>query len=164
MKRQIAIAGITVLLLALTILAASPKADFSGTWVMDKTRTEGLPPDIEQTMTVTQKDDRIDVVTKVSGDQGDQTVPVTYVLDGKETEYPANRMGEGKGKRTASWSADGNGFEVSEEENYDTKNGPTKIQFSRKWTMAPDGKTVVIILDIKGPNGNGTIKRTFVKK
>jgi hypothetical protein len=38
------------------------------------------------------------------------------------------------------------------------------VQFSRKWTMQPDGKTVVIVMDIKGPNGSQTIKRTFVKK
>jgi hypothetical protein len=92
-------------------------------------------------------------------------VPVAYVLDGKEVEYKAGRQGtEGKGKRTAKWTADGNGFEVNEEESFDGPQGAVTIQFARKWAMQPDGKTLVILIDAKGPNGTQTIKRTFVKK
>ena len=69
---------------------------------------------------------------------------------------------KGKGKRTGKWTTDG--FEVNEEESLDGPQGPVVVQFSRKWTMQPDGKTVVIVMDIKGPNGSQTIKRTFVKK
>jgi hypothetical protein len=164
MKQHLTMACVALLALTVSILAANPKANFSGTWVMDRSRTEGLPTDIEQTMTITQSEDTLDIVTKVSGDQVDQTVPVTYVLNGKETEFKATRKGEGKGKRVASWSADGNGFEVTEQETYASDKGSDTFQFVRKWTMLPDGNTLVIVMDIKGPNGDATIKRTFVKK
>src|ERR1041385_1786219 len=163
MKRNISIAGMILLALALNTVAGSLKADFNGEWTMDKSRTEGLPPDVDQTMTIKQTADTLDIVTKVTADSGDLTVPVTYVLDGKTVEYQASRQGlEGKGKRTGQWTTDG--FEVNEEESLDGPQGPVVVQFSRKWTMQPDGKTVVIVMDIKGPNGSQTIKRTFVKK
>jgi hypothetical protein len=165
MKRNISIAGLVILLYALNSFATAAKADFSGSWTMDKSRTEGLPPDVEQTMTIKQTGDTLDIVTKVTADQGDQTVPVTYVLDGKEVEYKTTRQGlEGKGKRTAKWAGDGNGFEVNEEETLDGPMGTVTVQFARKWTMQEDGKTLVITMDIKGPNGSQTVKRTFVKK
>jgi len=165
MKRNISIAGMVILLFTLNTVAATAKADFNGSWTMDKSRTEGLPPDVEQTMTIKQTGDTLDVVTKVTDDQGDQTVPVTYVLDGKEVEYKTTRQGlEGKGKRSAKWATDGNGFEVTEEETLDGPMGAVTLQFARKWTLQEDGKTLVIVMDIKGPNGSQTIKRTFVKK
>jgi hypothetical protein len=161
MKRQLLIITSVALTLGLAIVSA--KADFNGDWTMDKSRTEGLPPDVEQTMTIKQTGDTLDIVTKVTADSGDQTVPVTYVLDGKTVEYQTSRQGlEGKGKRTGKWTSDG--FEVNEEESLNGPQGPVVVQFSRKWTMQPDGKTVVIVMDIKGPNGSQTIKRTFVKK
>src|SRR6476659_5736042 len=111
MRRQLLL--ITSVALTLGLVIVSAKADFNGSWTMDKSRTEGLPPDVEQTMTIKQTGDTLDVVTKVTADQGDQTVPVTYVLDGKEVEYKTTRQGlEGKGKRSAKWATDGNGFEV----------------------------------------------------
>jgi len=132
---------------------------------MDKSKSEGVPPDMEQTMTVTQQGDTINQETKVTTDQGDQTVATSYVLDGKEVEYPVKRqMGEGKGKRTAKWSADGNGFEVAEEETIEGANGPVVLKFTRKWAMASDGRSLTIDLDVDGPNGKQHTKRTFVKK
>ena len=163
MRRQLIVIISVALTLGMTIALA--KADFSGNWTMDKSRTDGLPSDVEQTMTIKQTGDTLDVVTKVTADQGDQTVPVTYVLDGKEVEYKTTRQGQdSKGKRTAKWASDGNGFEVNEEETIDTPQGPVTVQFARKWTMQEDGKTLVIVMDIKGPNGSQTIKRTFVRK
>ena len=165
MKRILA-AGILVgVVLTLSLGVAAAKVDFAGTWVMDKGRSEGVPPDMEQTMTVTQNADTLNVETKVVTDQGDQTVTGTYTFDGRETAYTPKRMNaEGKGKRTAKWAADGNGFEVTEEEKFDSPNGEVTFNFTRKWQMLPDGKTLTIELDVKGPNGPQHSKRTFVKK
>lgn len=165
MKRLIA--AIFCLGLGAAAVMAVEKANFSGAWVMDKGRSEGLTPDMEQTMTVTQNGDTINLETRVVTDQGDQSVTGTYVLDGKEVEYAAKRPGmgaEGKGKRIARWSADGNGFEVTEEENLNTQSGPAVLKFLRKWNIAADGKSLTIELDVEGPNGKQHTKRTFVKK
>jgi len=153
------------LFLVTAIYAAAPKADFTGTWVMDSAKSEGVPEGMEQTMTVKQTGDKIDQETKVMQEQGDQTVSSVYMLDGKEVEYPVKRqIGEGKGKRIAKWAADGNGFEVSEEETVETPNGAVVLKFARKWVMAPDAKSLTIDLDVTSPNGPIHTKRIFVKK
>ena len=165
MKRVLAVCGMIAVTWALGLGTASAKADFGGTWTMDKARSEGVPPDMEQLMTVTQKDDTLNVETKIVTDQGDQTVTGAYELNGKEVEYTPTRGGaQGRGKRTAKWAADGNGFEVTEEERFDSPNSEVVFQSSRKWVMLADGKTLTIELDVKGPNGPPHMKRTFVKK
>jgi hypothetical protein len=162
---MIVLCGVAAVVLGAGAVARAAKADFSGTWVMDVGRSEGVPPEMEQTMTVKQAGDTLDVETKVVTDQGDQTLAANYVLDGREAEYAPRRMGaEGKGKRTAKWAADGAGFEVAEEERFDSPNGEVTLQFSRKWTMLADGKTLTIELEVKGPNGPQHSKRTFVRR
>lgn len=151
--------------LAFFVALAAQKANFSGSWVMDKSKSDGVPPDMEQTMTVTQDGNTISQETKVVTDQGDRSVASTYVLDGKEVEYPVKRaMGDGKGKRTSRWGEDGNSFEVTEEETVNTANGQVMLKFARKWTIAADGKSLTIVLDLEGPSGKQHTKRRFVKK
>lgn len=166
MKRMISLSGlVAVVMLTLSFDLVAAKANFSGTWVMDKSRSEGVPPDMEQTMTVTETDDTLNVETKVVTDQGDQTINASYTFNGKEIEYTPKRMGaEGKGKRTVKRTADGNGFEATEEEKFDSPNGEVTFQFARKWQLLPDDRTLIIELEVKGPNGPQHSKRTFVKK
>jgi len=165
MKRILAVLGAVGVVLTLSPGVVAAKADFAGTWVMDKGRSEGVPPDMEQTMTVTQNADTLGVETKVVTDQGDQTVTGTYTFDGQETAYTPKRGGaEGKGRRASKWAADGNGFEVTEEEKFDSPNGEVTFNFTRRWQLLPDGKTLTIELEVKGPNGPQHSKRTFVKK
>jgi hypothetical protein len=163
MKRSIGI----VFALCLTFASGAPaeKPNFAGTWVMDQSKSEGLPADMEQTMIVTQDGDIINQETKVVTEQGDQTVGSTYVLDGKEVEYSVKRvMGEGRGKRSAKWTADGSGFEVKEEETVNAQNGPVVLKFARRWVLAQDGKSLIIELNVDSPNGKQQTKRTFLKK
>lgn len=166
MKRMSALSSlVAAVALTLSFGGAAATADFSGTWVMDGSRSEGVPPDMEQTMTVRQTGDMLSVETKVVTDQGDQTIDASYSFDGKETLYTPKRGGaEGKGKRTVKWSADGNGFEATEEEKFDSPNGEVTLQFTRKWQLLPDARTLIIELDVKGPNGPQHSRRTFVKK
>jgi hypothetical protein len=166
MRRQM-MRTASALVLALTfVITAQAKADFSGTWVLDKSQSEGLPPGMNQTMTVTQTGDKLSIETKLITEQGERVVPDAYVLDGKETEFaPQTPSGEkGKGKRTSRWSADGNGIEVKEEATFDTPDGEVTLQTTRKWTLSSDGKTLKIEMNVEGPNGAQQIKRTFTKK
>ena len=47
MKRIIATFGAFVLVMTLCITAAAAKAYFSGTWILDKSKSEGLPPGMD---------------------------------------------------------------------------------------------------------------------
>jgi imidazolonepropionase-like amidohydrolase len=146
--------------------AASAKVDFNGTWALDKGNSEGLPPGIDQLMTVVQNGDKLSLETKLITEQGEQVVPDNYVLDGKEVEFTPKGPGglTGKGKRTAKWGADANSLEVSETATFDTPEGTATFQTTRKWVLSPDGKTLKIDMTIDGPNGRQQLKRTFIRK
>ena len=144
--------------------ATSAKADFNGTWTLDKANTEGLPPGMDQIMTVVQTGDKLSLETKLISEEGEQVVADSYTLDGKETDFTPRTPGgqSGKGKRTAKWTADG--IEVTEMSTFDGPQGPVNVQMQRKWVLSADGKTLKIELVAEGPQGKQQIKRTFIKK
>ena len=156
----------TVVVIALCLGAASAKADFSGTWILDKSNSEGLPPGMDQSMTVVQTGDKLLLETKLITPEGERVVSDMYMLDGKEAEFtPKTPNGQaGKGKRTAKWSADGNGIEVSENSTFESPEGSVNVQMTRVWTLSTDGKTLKIDITADGPNGKQQVKRTFTRK
>ena len=117
-------------------------------------------------MTVTHTGDKLSLETKLITEQGEEVIADSYMLDGKEAEFTPKAPGgvTGKGKRTAKWSADGNGIEVSETSTFDGPEGPVNVQMTRRWTLSADGKTLKIDLAAEGPNGKQEVKRTFTKK
>ena len=171
MKRTILVSSVVALVLALSLVAAYAKANFTGTWLLDKSHSEGLQPDTKaQTLTVVQTNDkisdRINIDTTIVRDSGEVKQSDVYILSGKEVEFkPQAIMGiEGKGKRTAQWAADGNSFDVKEEDIYDAPQGPVAVTLTRKWTLSADGKGLVIDMNIDSPQGAMQIKRVFTKK
>jgi hypothetical protein len=152
--------------LTLSSILASAKVDFSGTWTLDKSNSEGLPPGMDQLMTVSQTDDKLSLETKLIMEQGEQVVADSYMLNGNEVDFtPKTPDGtSGKGKRTAKWGADGSSFEVNEKATFDTPEGAVTLQTTRKWALSPDGKTLKIDMTVEGPNGKQQLKRTFIKK
>ena len=167
MKRTILLGSVAALVLAFSLVAVAAKANFSGTWLLDKSHSEGLQPDTkDQTLTVVQSDDKISIDTTIVRDSGEVKQSDTYILSGKEVEFkPQAIMGiEGKGKRTAQWAADGNSFDVKEEDVYDAPQGPMAVTITRKWTISADGKGLVIDLNIDSPQGAMKVKRAFTKK
>jgi hypothetical protein len=172
MRLKTVISALAVFLIAFNCQASSiesageSKVNFGGKWMMDRSRSEGLPPEVDQIMTVTQNGDQLSVETKVYPENTPYyTVDDNYVINGKEVEFEINRPDgqKAKGKRTAKWSDDGKGLEIAEEVAFDSPQGPVKIETKRKWAMLDDGKTMIIELDQKGPR-NVRTKRTFVKK
>jgi hypothetical protein len=158
---------LSCLALILTLGVALAKANFSGTWTLDTAKSEGLPPSIKaQTMTITQTEDKINIETTMTTDDGEVSDKATYTLDGKDAPYsPKLPNGlEGKGKRMAKWTADGTGIEVKEEATYDTPQGVITVQVDRKWSLSVDGKTLTIDMTINSPQGTQAIKRVLVKK
>lgn len=166
MKRNGVIIGTIAFVLTMSLFIVAAKANFSGTWTLDKSRSEGLPTGMDQIMTVVQTEDKINLETKVMTAEGEQTIADSYALNGGETEFTPRGINgmTGKGKRTAKWSTDGNGLDVSEEATFETPEGPVTVQATRKWTLAPDGKTLTIEMKVKDPNGTRESRRTFVRK
>ncbi len=68
MTRKILLMAAAIMALSAIALAAT-KPNFSGTWTMDVKRSYGIPRDMSQTLTITQKDDRIELETKTHSTQ-----------------------------------------------------------------------------------------------
>ncbi len=160
--RALAISLAATLFVMGTSVTAAQTVDFSGTWALDKSRSEGLPAGMDQTMTVKQTGDRVDVETNVQSDQGEREIKDQFILDGKETEFtPAENT---KGNRASKWSDDGKGFDVIEEATIERGAGPEEFKVMRHWRLSDDGKTLTIEMSFDEPGGPGKSKRVFVKK
>lgn len=170
MKRTAIIITPTLVALTISLVFASAKPDFSGSWAMDRGRSFGMPGNMEQTMIVVQKGDRIDVETKLIQPNNERTIKDSYILDGKEHEFtppappnaPANAP-PAKGKRTGNWLPAGNGIVVNETTTTQGPNGPVTTQLTRKWTLSADGE-LIIDMYIDNPNGSFETKRIFKRK
>lgn len=163
-KTILSIAVLAILALNLSV-SAMVKTDFTGTWKLDAAKSTGLPPGMEQTMTVAQTGDTVKLETKVKGGpQGDQTVADGYTLDGKEVDFKPSNAPDGKGKRIAKWSADGNGIEVNDKVTVETEQGDVTIEYARKWTLSSGGGTLTIEIKVKTPQGEQETKRAFAKQ
>jgi hypothetical protein len=157
----------TAMVLAVSIFAmATPKPDFNGAWIMDRARSFGLPGNMQQTMTVTQTENQLEVETRLIQPNNERTVKDLFVFDGKEHEFtpptPPNAP-PAKGKRTASWLPDGNGIVVNEVVTTETPKGAVTTQITKKWTFTGAGE-LTIALFVDGPNGSYEAKRIFTKK
>jgi hypothetical protein len=147
----------------------SAKTDFSGEWQLDKARSEGLPPDMDQAMSVEQQGDRLDVKIRVSGGPGgDRTLDDKYVINGEATDFKPPLMGGTtvkSAKRTAKWSAEGRGFDTTEQAELDGPPGAQSVKATRTWRLSDDGKTLTIEMALEQPDGGiNKSKRVFTKK
>jgi len=154
-------------MMTLSLIAyAAAKPNFSGSWTMDRGRSFGLPGDMNQTLTVNQKDDQIEVETKLIQPNNERTVKDTYTLDGKEYDFtppvPPNQP-PAKGKRTAVWLPGDRGIQVTDVTTVETPKGPVTTQTVRKWTMSGQGE-LVIDMYVDNPNISYEAKRIFIKK
>ena len=169
MSRKMISAGAAILLFCFLTMA-TPKPNFSGAWIMDRSRSFGLPGNMQQTMAVTQTEDQIEVETKLILPDSERTVKDTYVMDGKEHEFaPASPVNAppnappAKGKRTAAWLPSDKGIVVSEVTTAETPKGTVTTQITRKWTFTAEGE-LTIAMYVDGANGSYEAKRIFLKK
>jgi len=154
-------------MMTLSLIAyAAAKPNFSGSWTMDRGRSFGLPGDMNQTLTINQKDDQIELETKLIQPNNERTVKDTYTLDGKEYDFtppvPPNQP-PAKGKRTAVWLPGDKGIQVTDVTTVETPKGPVTTQTVRKWTMSGQGE-LVIDMYVDNPNISYEAKRIFIKK
>jgi hypothetical protein len=158
---------IVAAIMALSLFAfAATKPDFNGTWTMDRARSFGLPPDMNQTMMVTHKGDQIEIETKLIQPNNERSIKDAYILDGKEHEFtppaPPNQPAP-KGKRTAMWMPGDRGIQVTDVTTTETPKGPVTAQVMRKWTISGQGE-LVIDMYIDNANSSFETKRIFKKQ
>ena len=166
--KRFSMIGLFGFLLACSAGVSAQKLDFNGSWTMDRARSFGLPGNMNQTMTVAQSGDEIQVETKLIQPNNERSVKDTYVLDGKERDFtppvppnaPANAPPP-KGKRTAYWMPGNKGILVDDVTTTETQNGPAVTKTTRKWTLS-NGE-LVIDMYVDNPNISYEAKRVFKK-
>jgi hypothetical protein len=154
-------------MMTLSLIAfAAAKPNFGGTWTMDRARSFGLPPDMNQTITINQKDDQIEVETKLIQPNNERSVKETYILDGKEYEFKPSvppTAPPTKGKRTVVWLPGDRGIQITDVTTVESEKGPEQSQIVRKWTISGQGE-LVIDMYVDTPKVSYESKRIFTKK
>jgi hypothetical protein len=174
-KRFLLLGSCAVLLLCLFVSAdAQTKpagANFAGTWVLDKAKSE-LSPMMRNfdgvTWVITQDDKQLTREQKFEGGPGGGrgrigNVPLTVKLDGSETSTDAPAI---SGKRTAksNWQGDGKILEVNVVTTGSFQGNDIKSTTTEHWELAEDGKVLKVHQKIEGTRGNFESKMIFNKK
>lgn len=142
--------------------AAAPAPDFSGTWALDKAKSEGLPPamtnaDLSWVISVTDKD----LKKEVKAGAGAQTE--NYKLDGSEVNEDVV-MGQmtGKAKRTAKLM--GEMLELKSVMSGERNGTAFSFTTTQHLELADGGKTLKVHQVRETPRGNQESKLVFTKK
>ena len=166
MAKKLLIAFAAMMFVSIIALAAV-KPDFSGTWTLDRARSYGMPPDMTQVLTISHKDNTLEVETKIIQPNNERTIKDTFVLDGKEHEFqpptPPGGQAPPKGKRTATWLPGEIGITVTDVTTAQTPKGAVTTQNMRKWTINGNGELTVDSY-VDNPNVSYEAKRIFTKQ
>jgi hypothetical protein len=152
-------AYLAVLLFISITGSAGDKANLSGTWKFDPDRSHSNGPGFDQTMTITHSGEKVKLDAKQKSPRGELTINEEYTLDGKEAEFTPPNPPNTKGKRKASWLANGRGILVEDE----IGEGPAARRIARKMTLSSDGKVLIIDYYIDDSRGSFEIKRVYNK-
>jgi hypothetical protein len=135
------------------------KANLSGTWKFDQDKSHSNGPGFDQTMTITHSGEKLKLDAKQKSPRGEVTINEEYTLDGKEVEFSPPNPPNAKGKRKASWLANGRGILVEDE----IGEGQAARRVVRKMTLSSDGKVLTIDYYIDDSRGSFELKRVYNK-
>lgn len=169
MRKVFLIAGLMTAF-AFAVVASSAAANFGGTWLLDKTKSQGLSQRMagadKVTWTITQDTATISIDQKVEGGQPPAGAgggggmgggrppagPTVYKLDGSET---AMEMGPAKATLKATWSGDA--LELSQKTTFTGQDGTERVNSNtRKLSLSGDGKTLTAVVHSEGGRGGPT--------
>jgi hypothetical protein len=187
MRKVFLIAGLmTAFALAVLATSAAAPANFAGTWTLDKTKSQGLDPRMQNaesvTWTITQDDKQISIESKVTGGQppagsggagggggmgagtgGGRGMggPRVYNLDGKEVTTEAQG---GRSTMLCTWSSDGKTLELSSVRSGSRDGQEFKFTTTEKLNLNGDGKVLTVNRHSEGPRGTQDSTLVFNKQ
>jgi hypothetical protein len=171
MRRLFLIAGLmTAFGLAIVAASAFAPANFAGTWSLDKTKSQGLDPRMQNaesvTWTITQDDKQISIESKVTGGQPPAgggggggggmgggrgpAGPRVFTLDGKEVTAEAPG---GNNTTKSTWSGDSKTLELSAIRTGSRDGNDFKFTTVDKLSLSGDGKVLTDVRHNDGPRG-----------
>ena len=129
---------------ALAISAGAPeKPNFSGTWHLNKAKSNYGPVAAPNTMErrIVHEDPILKVNIVQANDEGERTLEQVYRTDGSES---VNKVGNKEITSKAKW--DGQVLVISSERGDFAQN--------ERWTLSEDGQVLTLVNRIKSPKGN----------
>jgi hypothetical protein len=181
-KLLCALSLISALVFAMAVQAAAPTS-FAGTWMLDKSKSQGLSPRQQNAesvaWTITQTDKTITIEEKVTGGQpgssGVGPAPAGAAPGGQgggqgpgrgmgggmggprtfnlDGSETSGETGRGKFVRKATWSSDGKTLELMTKSTFQGPEGEISVNNSDKLSMSEDGKTLTVTRHIESPRG-----------
>jgi len=182
-KLLCALTVMSALVIAVAVHAAAP-ANFAGTWTLDKSKSQGLSPRMQNAESVswviTQTEKEITIEEKVTGGNppagggpggggqgrgmgGGFGGPRTFALDGSET---SGEMGGGrpaKFARKVAVSADGKTLDMSSKVTFQGPDGEVVSTTTEKLVMSADGKVLTVTRHSESPRGTQDSTLVFNK-
>ncbi|HEY2943780.1 MAG TPA: hypothetical protein VGN09_15210 [Vicinamibacteria bacterium] len=147
---------------------AQSKPDFSGTWVLDREKSDppgmgpgggqgpGASPTGDVTITITQTGTEL----KLERETPAGKMTTAYALDGTESKNTGPRGGETRSK--SHW--DGEKLLTEGQQTMNGPDGPMTVDFKEVRRLDDDGKTMVVETTRTSARGTQTRKTVFTKK
>jgi hypothetical protein len=165
------LSGLCVVGLAVALVSAQGKVNFSGTWILDKSQSDGSQlmgisedpekiRDASMTMVVEQQGSKLRV-TRTVKTQGEEKKEIhTYKTDGSETTNTGFR-GETVVAR-AFW--EGDKLVVVSTRTMRVLLKDITVESRGVWSLSPDSKTLTIAAQVNSPRGEQRVKAVFDKQ
>ena len=140
MKCLMIVTGLAALAIA---TAASAKPNFSGTWRLNKVKSNYGPVSAPNRMErkIVHEDPVLKMTIVQANDEGERTLEQVYRTDGSES---VNRVGNREVMSTAKW--DGPVLVISSERG--------DFAQSERWTLSEDGQVLTLVNRVKSPKRN----------
>jgi hypothetical protein len=166
-----ALSGLSLVLLTAALLSAQGKVNFSGTWILDKSKSDvsqfmGVSEDAERaqntgmTMVVEQQGTSLRVTRTLKTQGGERKEIHTYKTDGGETTNTGFR-GETIVAR-AFW--EGDKLVVVSTRTMRVLLKDVSAESRGVWSLSPDGKTLTIAAQVNSPRGEQRVRAVFDKQ
>ena len=185
MKRLFLTFGLIASMLLVVVATSAQKANFAGTWGLDKAKSQGLSPRLQGadkvTWTITQDDKSISIDQKVEGGQppangggGDRPMgggggrmpsgPQAYNLDGKEATSDIT-VRQSTGKLTTKATLSGGTLELMRKTSFTDQEGTERVNTTtQKLSLSGDGKTLTAVVHSDGGRGPSDSTLVFNKQ
>ena len=188
MRRMFFISGfIMVCVIAVWAANILPAANFAGTWTLDKAKSQGLDPRMQNAESVqwviTQDDKKISIEPKVTAGQPPAGAPPagaappagggggrgpggprSFNLDGKEVTAEASVQTGGTNTTKATWSADGKTLELLSVRTGTRDGTEFKFTTTEKLSLSADGKVLTVQRHSESPQGAQDATLVFNKQ
>lgn len=185
MRKLFLISELTLAFLLMVVAASAQKANFAGTWNLDKEKSQGLNQRMQGadkvSWTITQDDQTVSIEQKVEGGQapaggpaagggggrgmgGGMGGPQSYKLDGNEATSDVN-FGQASGKLTTKATMSGGTLELMRKTSFTGQDGTERVTtITQKLSLSADGKVLTVVAHTEGGRGASDSTLVFNKQ